>query len=434
MAKQKHWHIVEMGHSLLFHSSIPLEYWVEAINTTIYLINRLPTPVLQGRSPFQVLFGKPLDYSFFRVFGCQCYPHLASYTSHKLQPRSTPCVFIGYIMQHKGYLCLDLIMGHTYVSRDVIFDELSFGFVDLAASSVVSLPRQSTAGLQLRPPPFTIYTGDSSLPCATTDDAPTILLPAAPSSLHVRSTVQPLDTMPTITTPTIADDNTAPLLLLASTSISTSSTHPMVTCSRDGTRRPKILLATKHPLPAYQCVLLTTRLPVVPSTYVQVVKLPEWLAVMSDEFNALLQNHTWTLVPHQEHQNIVGCKWIFQIKQKQDGSIDRYKAPLVAKGFHQKPSIDFSETSSPVVKPTTIRVVLTIAISHSWPIHQLDVKNAFLHGILSEEVYMKQPPGFVDHVFPSYVCHLHKEIYGLKQAPRAWLMRFCTILLAHVSL
>ena len=135
---------------------------------------------------------------------------------------------------------------------------------------------------------------------------------------------------------------------------------------------------------------------------------------MSDEFNALARNGTWELVPPSPKQNLVGCKWVFRIKRKSDGSIDRYKARLVAKGFHQRPGLDYTETFSPVIKPTTIRVVLCLALRHSWPIQQLDVNNAFLQGSLSEEVYMAQPRGFVDDQLPNHVCRLHKAIYGLK--------------------
>jgi hypothetical protein len=151
---------------------------------------------------------------------------------------------------------------------------------------------------------------------------------------------------------------------------------------------------------------------------------------MNVEFDALLKNHTWTLVPPESATNVVGCKWVFRLKRKADGSIDRYKARLVAKGFHQQPGIDYGETYSPVIKPTTVRIVLFVALSNGWPIHQIDIQNAFLHGNLSEKVYMTQPPGFAHPQFPTHLCYLQKALYGLKQAPRAWFSRLSCKLLA----
>lgn len=144
---------------------------------------------------------------------------------------------------------------------------------------------------------------------------------------------------------------------------------------------------------------------------------------MVDEYNALLINGTWSLVPSTSSMNIVGSKWVFRLKQKADGSLERHKARLVAKGYNQQHGLYYEDTFSPVIQPTTIRLVLSIAVSYGWSIRQLDVSNAFLHGILREEVFMRQPPGFVDPSCPTYVCKLHKSIYGLKQAPRAWFTR-----------
>jgi hypothetical protein len=140
---------------------------------------------------------------------------------------------------------------------------------------------------------------------------------------------------------------------------------------------------------------------------------------MNEEYGALVKNKMWHLVPPDRATNVIDCKWVFKIKRKQDGSVERYKARLVAKEFKQRYCIDYSDTFSPIVKAATIHLVLSLGVSRGWCIWQLDVQNAFLHGTLEEEVYMRQPPGYEDRVKSEYVCKLNKALYGLKQAPRA---------------
>ncbi|GKF03070.1 ribonuclease H-like domain-containing protein [Tanacetum coccineum] len=138
------------------------------------------------------------------------------------------------------------------------------------------------------------------------------------------------------------------------------------------------------------------------------LKDPNWCNAMYDEYNALVKNGTWILVPRSSDVNFVRSMWL----------LSRYKARLVANGSNQQHDVDFDETFSPFVKSVTIRTVLSLAVSRQWPIHQLDVKNSFLNGDLSETVYMHQPHGFVDSRYPNHVCLLQRSLYGLKQAPR----------------
>lgn len=185
----------------------------------------------------------------------------------------------------------------------------------------------------------------------------------------------------------------------------------MTTRSMNNIYKPKQMhVVTKHPLP----------LSLEPTCVSQAISEPRWRAAMSDELTALMKHGTWELVPPPQNCCPVTCKWVFRVKRTATGSIDRFKARLVAKGFLQKPGIDYTETFSPVVKPATIRIILTLAVTHGWPLRQMDVHNAFLHGELNETVYMSQPPGFKDPSKPDHVCRLRKAIYGLKQAPRAW--------------
>jgi hypothetical protein len=172
----------------------------------------------------------------------------------------------------------------------------------------------------------------------------------------------------------------------------------------------KSFIVTKHPIPSS----------LEPTTVTAALTDSRWREAISSELTALMRHNTWQLVPPPTDCNIIGCKWVFRVKRHANGSVDRFKARLVSKGFNQQPGLDYKETFNPVVKSVTIRTVLTIAVMQGWTLRQLDVNNAFLHGHLTETVYMKQPPGFRNSEHPDYVCCLSKAIYSLKQAPRAW--------------
>jgi hypothetical protein len=194
--------------------------------------------------------------------------------------------------------------------------------------------------------------------------------------------------------------------------------HPMTTRAKRGFWLP----ADRLTLSATSASTLSP----VPSSVRAALVDPNWRRAMEEEFAAMIANNTWDLVPHPVGSNVVTGKWIFKHKFNSDSSLERYKARWVLRGFTQRPGVDYDETFSPVVKPATVCTVLSLAVSRSWPVHQLDVKNAFLHGTLSETVYCGQPTGFVDPAQPDCVCLLNKSLYGLKQAPRAWYSRFAT--------
>jgi hypothetical protein len=139
-----------------------------------------------------------------------------------------------------------------------------------------------------------------------------------------------------------------------------------------------------------------------------------WDKAMDEEMVALDANRTWELVPLLEGKKAIRCKWVYKVKHNSDGSISRYKARLVAKGYAQTHDIDYEETFAHVAKMATMRAVIATAASRGWVLHQMDVKNAFLHGELQEEVYLDQPLGYEDMSHPDYVCKLHKTLYGLK--------------------
>ncbi|KAD5508818.1 hypothetical protein E3N88_16521 [Mikania micrantha] len=395
----RHRHVVETGLTLLAQSHVPQRFWRFAFGAVVYLINRMPSRSNSNISPFECLFRHKPNYSFLRVFGCQCYPHLRPYDSHKLDFRSVPCVFLGYSTSHHGYRCLDPTTDRLYVSRHVRFNEHAFLFQNSAPPSQPTPP----------PPYFSTYPSHST----THLSADT---PLQPSSSAENSPAHPLEhptSLPANTSPFHSSPatTTAPLFpnqpQFAShsslTSSSSSSTPPSPPPPPPPFRmRPANLRPNPKQPVIYNPSAYHTYLPsdITPTSFTIANKDPHSRTTMADEYKALVRNHTWSLVPRQPHT----C------------------------GFRQQPGVDYCDTFSPVVKPTTIRVVLSLAVAHGWSLRQLDVQNAFLHGDLKEIVYLQQPPGFVDPQKPDHVCLLHKSLYGLKQAPRAWFQRLSSTL------
>ena len=483
-AERKHRHIVETGLALLAHAAVPLKFWDEAFLTATYLINRLPTRVINNKCPLVRLFNTSPNYSLLKVFGCACWPHLRPYNKQKLSFRSKECVFLGYSSLHKGYKCLDTDSGRVYISRDVIFDESVFPFTRNPPR-----PSQTLQPMSTRPDLCTLHLGNSStnLDCGhmhasvpanfldadnlagqvnsqslgaqesapaqpqipgqpTASPAPDLaalgLSPAsprpvsqprdfaAPASSVAHSPADAVGLSPHGPQPSVgappAADTPARLAAAADQSepgISAPPAHTYGTRLQNNIKRPKI---RTDGTVTYSAVRTSDA---EPTSHVIAMEHPLWRNAMDDEFRALVRNKTWHLVPPRAGLNVIDCKWVFKLKHKPDGSIDRYKARLVAKGFKQQYGVDYYDTFSPVVKPTTIRLLFSLAVSRGWSLRQIDIQNAFLHGLLHEDVYMKQPPGFVDSAHPSYLCKLDKSLYGLKQAPRAWFSRLSSTLL-----
>jgi hypothetical protein len=391
----------------------------------------LPTLVLQNQSPFSKLFKKEPVYTLLRTFGCLCYPLLRPYATHKLQFRSKPCIFIGYGANQRGYRCLEPQSQKVYLSRNVVFDETNFpakGHTLTSGSCTITTPLDTPIifhPAQLSPSP-TLDPYPSPTPPQPLLQPPIPDIPSSspivpslhtspPASPNLSSPLQPNpDPLPfTIPVPLFVPSNRR----ITRSLIGSSKPHSFLGFTS--------FLTTKHPLFTYTSILL----PPEPSTYRQAASKPEWVSAMTTEFQVLLSNNTWSLCPHPLHHNVVRNKWVFKIKQDPDGSIERYKARFVAKGFDQLCGVDYRDTFSPVIKPATIRLLLVLAVNFNWTLKQLDESNAFLHGLLNEEVCMEQPQEFVDPAFPHHVCKLDKALYGLKQAPRAWFTRLSQTLL-----
>lgn len=155
--KRKHWHIVEIGLSLLATASVPLSFWDSTFETTTYLINRLPSKVTKNKSPYEYLFHNSPNYKFLKIFGCECWPFLRPYNSTELSFRSTSCVFIGYNKNHLGYKCLHIPSGRVYIARHV-FNENNFPFLksNLHSTSSSSKSHTSVAVPLVIPPNHTL--------------------------------------------------------------------------------------------------------------------------------------------------------------------------------------------------------------------------------------------------------------------------------------
>lgn len=439
----------------------------------------MPTPVLSNQSPCQVLFQTSPNYSKLKIFCCLCFPCLRPYTSHKLDPRSIPCIFLGYSLTQSAYICLDPNTNRVYVSRYVIFDESTFPnpvcrpsspettaeHAPLFSPSITQIPFETPPLTQAHLAPLgdAAPSASDSAPDNHASNSPSPAThqqqPGALSPLHVSDNNDDSGTLDSENSngqPT-ASENSSPNSLAQQTSStqdsaqqlsgpsstgsqrisqpqpepSSSSTssdsiqpknrHQMKTRAKNNIRKPN----QKYGLAA----LLLSGGESEPRTITQALKDNKWRSSASAEFDAQVRNHTWDLVPPSPGLNVIDCRWLFRIKYLPDGTIDKCKSRLVSKGYNQQEGIDYFETFSPVIKSTTFHTVLNVATSRNWCLRQIDINNAFLQGNLTEEVYMRQHPGFVDPDKPHHICRLNKAIYGLKQAPRAWYVELKTFLL-----
>ncbi|GJT81787.1 retrovirus-related pol polyprotein from transposon TNT 1-94 [Tanacetum coccineum] len=156
-----------------------------------------------------------------------------------------------------------------------------------------------------------------------------------------------------------------------------------------------------------------------------------WIVAMQEELNQFTANDVWELVPQPKNMTIIRTKWVFRNKLDKNGIVSRNKARLVAQGYNEQEGINYDETYAPVTRLESIRILLAYACTLDFKLFQMDVKSAFLNGFINEEVYVAQPPGFIDFEKPNHVYKLKKALYGLKQAPKAWYDRLKAFLIKH---
>ena len=446
--ERKHRHILNVSRALLFQSKLSVKFWGKAVMTAAHLINRTPTKVRQGRSLYEILYGTEPVYEHLRVFGSLCYTHHRSRDKDKFGPRSRRCIFIEYPFGQKGWRVYDLEKKEFLISRDVVFYETEF-----LMASVSVLPQSSV----------------SSPTVASDDDW--ILLPESEPLLDERGSTdifselervaevaQPSSSVTetehateSLASPPVISDTSVPAQqsssleevlgrgqrvrappvkfqdYVAYNTVCIQDTHLAPTSSALSVSSNSVTCKTPYPLveylsdlpfsPAHRAFLAAVNAGVIPKSYSEAVKQKVWRVAVKDEVGALEDQGTWDVTTLPPGKVALGSHWIFTIKYNSDGTIRRHKARLVVRGNDQIEGEDFTETFAPVVKMTTVRALLRIVAAKKWEIHQMDVHNAFLHGDLEEEVYMKLPPGF-SHSDPTKVCRLRKSLYGLRQAPR----------------
>ncbi|WVZ22776.1 hypothetical protein V8G54_001320 [Vigna mungo] len=387
--------------ALLFHSKLSLQVWIYALNYATLLINIMPTPLLNKETPRDKLYHTAFDITKLRVFGCLCYTNTLQSHRKKLDPRATAGVFLGLHPTTKGFITYSLTTHDIQISRNVFFCEDEFPDMTYNTSSISTLPLPLHSN-------HILHDHDQSPPPVSQNSS------SLTNEEHLDSTTIPTRrSTRTRTIPGYLKD-----FQIASYTIITTK-YPI-----------EHVLSFNNLSPTYRHFISSIDSSHDHTHYKEVVHHAHWRDAMQVELTALEQNNTWTLTTLPPHKQGIGCKWVYKTKHKADGTIDRYKARLVAKGYTQLEGIDYFDTFSPVVKLTTVRLILSLVVVHNWHLRQLDVNNAFLHGDLNEEVYMHPPPGITLSA-PNQVCLLHKSLYGLKQASRQWYDMLSSFLLSH---
>jgi len=395
LVERKHQHILNVARAIKLHAHLPLNFWGECVLHSVYLINRVPSPLIGNNTPFQLLHGTTPEYANLKVFGCLCFASTSAHNRNKMAPRARKCVFIGMPTGVKGYRLYDLNTGQVFISRDVKFYESVFPF------SIEHSANPQSIGPVL---PFVDVTDDFSFPTN-------------------RSEVVEAKTDPTITPipPEAQVDRNQGLRRSSRQRQLPARLHDyhcdVGTVRRTSPHSLNNVLSYQRLSSTHKSFSVAISSTSEPRTYNQAVRDHRWREAMQAEIQALESNHTWILTELPPGKIPIGCKWVYRIKYKPDGNIERYKARLVAKGYTQQFGIDYLDTFSPVARMTTIRTLLAISVVQGWYLHQLDINNAFLHGDLEEEVYMVLPPGF-EPSKSNQVCKLVRSLYGLKQASR----------------
>ncbi|GJZ65658.1 integrase [Tanacetum coccineum] len=375
--ERKHRHI-EVARSLRFEANLPKRFWGECILTATYITNRLPSKVIDDKTPFELVFNQKLDYDNMRVFGCLTYHRNTDTRGDKFEERGRPRVFMSYPQRTKGYKILDIKTSKIIISRDTKFFEEKFPFKsdDLIYEEVDALepfnkPICDEIKNHVKPTVDEVHIDESTSSVETNRNS----MVNDPSESDGTNNVDEHNVNPTL------NENEAEDIL--------SETLVQSRTTEGNEAQPDI-----------------------PEELTRVKRNRSQPARLSD--------YHVKLPPSVNHAK--------PASSKASSTVERFKARLVTKGFIQMEGVDYHDTFALVAKLVTVRTLLAVVVKKEWVINQLDVNNAFLHGDLNEEVYMKLPQGFATEN-DTRVCRLNKSLYGLKQASQNWYQKFTSSLL-----
>ncbi|KAL4337997.1 hypothetical protein AHAS_Ahas12G0166100 [Arachis hypogaea] len=366
--------LLERARAMLQTEGLAKSFWAEAVKTAYYVINRSPSTAIGLKTPMEMWQGKPPNYSSLHIFGCPVYVMYNSQERTKLDPKSKKCIFLGYADGVKGYRLWDPTARKVVVSRDVIFAEDELQKEQENDSTVKE-----------------ITTVQIDEKCREGD-----LSEAEPQHEEQEAEANDIEV------------------------------HRSTRQRRIPSWHSNYVL-TNHD--AYCLLTEDGEL----TTFMEAMRNPDasmWMTAMQEEIEALHRNHTWKLVELPAGQKAIGNKWVYKIKRDSNDQVERYRARLVIKGYAQKEGVDFNKIFFPVVRLTTIRVVLATCAVFDLHREQLDIKTAFLHGELEEEIYMLQPEDYEEQGKENLVYKLTKSLYGLKQAPRCWYKKFDSFIIS----
>ncbi|GJS47098.1 retrovirus-related pol polyprotein from transposon TNT 1-94 [Tanacetum coccineum] len=375
VVERKNRTLQEMSRTMLNEQSLPQKFWCNAVDTSTYILNRILIRAILGKTPYELLRGRKPTLDYFRVFGSKCFILNTKDYLTKFDPKSYEGVFLGYSQNSKAYIILNKHTRKVEESLNVTFDETP-------------------------PPSKTSPLVDDDL-----DEEEAIKVTEKKNLEN-----------------DIVDET---LEIDEIVNIKESRNHLLENVI--GNLNQRTLRSQAQNQSNFFCFISTIE----PKNVNEALGDESWIVAMQEELNQFVANDVWELVPQPRNMTIIGTKWVFRNKLDKNGIVSRNKARLVAQGYNQQEGIDYDETYAPVARLESIRILLAYACALDFKLFQMDVKSAFLNGFINEEVYVAQPPGFIDFEKPDHVYKLKKALYGLKQAPKAWYDKLKAFLIKH---